>query len=297
MLEISPLRGAELVQAAALLERACAFDRAGQVAQEKLFGAGPAPGPAPRPLAAREAGALVGVACSAGAWVRLLAVDPARRGRGVGSRLLAACEEIARAAGCASLSALDQPGNYLAPGVDERNQETLSWLRRRGFVAGAPRANLLVALRDNPLVTPERAAACAGAAAALGYQVRRATGEEPQLLSAIAGQFGGAWPFEVARALALPQPGVHVAERDGQLCAFAAHDGNNSGLGWFGPAGTWPAHRGQRLGQALLLACLVDVAQVAPQAEISWVGPEGFYQASCGVVGRRIFLPMRKALV
>lgn len=296
MLELTSLAAAELAAAAALLQQACAFDRAAEVAEEKLFGAAP-DGLAPTPLAARLDGQLCGVACQAGSRVRLLAVAPAARGRGVGSQLLAACEGAARAAGATALSVLDQPGNYLAPGVDQRNQDVVAWLSRRGFVAGAPRVNLLVDLVENPRVTPARAAQAAQAAQARGYQLRRASAREPQLLAAIAAQFGGAWPFEVARALALPEPGVHLAERDGQICAFAAHDGNNSGLGWFGPAGTWPAHRGQRLGEALLLACLVDVAQRAPRCEIAWIGPEAFYQASCGVAGRRIFLPMRKALV
>ena len=40
------------------------------------------------------------------------------------------------------------------------------------------------------------------------------------------------------RALAHSPAGVHVALRDGAYCGFAAHDGNNRGLGWFGPTGT-----------------------------------------------------------
>src|SRR5205823_6329705 len=97
--------------------------------------------------------------------------------------------------------------------------------------------------------------------------IRRAESHEPALLDAIAREFGGAWPFEVACALRCDPPAVHVALQDGAYCAFAAHDGNNRGLGWFGPTGTWPAHRGKGLGEALLLACLIDVARDHSQCE------------------------------
>jgi mycothiol synthase len=297
---LSQLSLSDLPAATELLAAACPFDRAAEVAEEKLFGQAPSPDEPPHPLGVWREGALAGVACVSGDRLRLLAVAPEERGAGVGEQLLAECEKIARDRGAATLHLLDQPGNYLAPGVDVRNAETISWLLRRGYYVGeAPRrVSLLVDLTANPKVTAARAAEVAAAVeAAGGYRVRRATAaDDERLRERIAAAFGGAWPFEVARALSLPEPGVHLAERDGELCAFAAHDGNNRGLGWFGPAGTWPAHRGRRLGEALLLACLVDIARHAATAEIAWVGPEGFYEASCGIAGRRIFVPMKKAL-
>ena len=70
-----------LPAAAALLARACPFDRAGVVAQEKLFGVAPAIVEmrevgtlSPHPLGAWLADELVGVACVAGNRLRLLAV-------------------------------------------------------------------------------------------------------------------------------------------------------------------------------------------------------------------------------
>jgi mycothiol synthase len=296
-MKLAPLRPADLPAAKALLEAACRFDRAAAVAEEKLFGALPT-ATEPRPIGEwSEAGELVGVACASGATLRLLAVAPGHRGRGVGSRLLAECEARARADGAVQLSALDEPGNYLAPGVDERNLEALAWLGRRGFIAGAPRTNLIVDVRGNPKVSPARAAALADNSRAAGYQLRRAEHDDREpLAAAITEEFGGAWPFEVSRALRQPEPAVHVALKEGRFAAFAAHDGNNAGLGWFGPAGTWPAHRGKGLGEALLLACLIDVAAAHAQCEVAWIGPEAFYEKSCGVAGRRIFLPMKKAL-
>jgi GNAT superfamily N-acetyltransferase len=226
----------------------------------------------------------------------------------VGSALLAACEAVARGAGVTRLSVLDRPGNYLAPGVDDRNRETIAWLQRRGFIPGAEsRCNVLLAVRDNPRVTPARLAESIGAAATRGYDVRRARVDEREaLIAAIASEFGGAWPYEVARALAegsdttsttsTPWPAVHVATKDGAYCAFAAHDGNNTGLGWFGPTGTWPAHRGQGLGEAVLLACLLDVAVDHAQCEVAWIGPRPFYEKVAGIAGERRFTPMFKVL-
>jgi len=294
---LAPLDRSQLPAAAALLARACPFDRAGDVAEEKLFGIAPqivemreVGTLTAQPLGAWLGDALAGVACVAGNRLRLLAVEPAARGQGVGSALLAACE----AAG--GVRAVDQPGNYLAPGIDERNAEAIAWLERRGWQrTGEPRVNVLLDVRDNPRVSAARVDATTTAATARGYEIRRARADERALLDAVAAEFGGAWPFELARALAFATPGVHVALRDGAYCGFAAHDGNNAGLGWFGPTGTWPAHRGQGLGEVLLLACLVDVARDHVQCEVAWIGPRPFYDKVAGITGERRFIAMSRA--
>jgi GNAT superfamily N-acetyltransferase len=358
-MRVAPLLHSQLPFAEVVLEAACAFDRADRVAHEKLFGRGPlsAPKPgAPAPELAspstfgvwNDAHELVGVAAACGRWLRVLAVHPSARGRGAGSALLAACEQAG------ARRTLDQPGNYLAPGIDVRNTETIAWLERRGWKRdGEPRTNVLIQVRDNPRVTAERARDLAAAAAAKGYEVRRARPDEHALLDAVAAEFGGAWPFELdhaltyermleytgvrrpshehapidqayvdsmrlrpdeeaalrrlhgdraeqeiestRRELARATPGVHVAVKDGQYCAFAAHDGNNMGLGWFGPTGTWPTHRGQGLGEALLVACLVDVAAEHERCEVAWIGPRAFYEKVAGIALDRHFVVLTKA--
>jgi GNAT superfamily N-acetyltransferase len=306
-MRVAPVLESSLPFAKAVLEQACAFDRAGEVAHEKLFGPGPlsaprAGEPAPQLALPTAVGVwdehdeLVGVAAACGKWLRVLAVVPAARSRGAGSALLAACE----AAG--ARRTLDQPGNYLAPGIDVRNTDTIAWLERRGWhKAGDPRTNVLIRVRDNPRVTAERARQLAAAAAGKGYEVRRARPDEHALLEAVRAEFGGAWPLELDRALAFSpggalgvQPGVPVAIKDGQYCAFAGHDGNNAGLGWFGPTGTWPAHRGQGLGEALLVACLVDVAAEHERCEVAWIGPRPFYEKVAGIVEDRHFVVLAK---
>jgi len=295
-MRVAPLERSQLAAAELVLADACALDRATEVAEEKLFESGPAS--VPLPFAAfSERNELVGVAAVAGRWLRVLAVVPGARGRGAGSALLRACEDAARGAGETRLRTLDEPGNYLAPGIDIRNTHAIAWLERRGYQrAGEPRTNVLVPVRNNPRVTPARAAELAAACAAKGYEVRRALPDEPALLAAVASEFGGAWPFELARALGHAPPGVHVALKDGTYCAFAAHDGNNRGLGWFGPTGTWPAHRGNGLGEALLVACLVDVAAEHSHCEVAWIGPRPFYEKVAGISSDRQFAVLQRAL-
>jgi GNAT superfamily N-acetyltransferase len=292
---LGPLDRSSLAQAIAVLAAGCAFDRAAEVADEKLFGA--APGGVPRALGAWDGDALVGVAAVAGDRIRVLAVAPDARRRGVGSALLDACLAAARADRQTVLRALDQPGNYLAPGIDERDAETIGWLERRGWRRQpALRSNVLIDVRGNRRVSGARAAELADAAAARGYEVRRARADEQALLDAVAAEFGGAWPFELGRALGFDPPGVHVALEDGAYCAFAAHDGNNRGLGWFGPTGTWPAHRGQGLGEALLVACLVDVADHHARCEVAWIGPRPFYDKVAGIAAERRFVVLHRDL-
>src|SRR5450432_4904651 len=145
-MRVGPLDRSELVAAVRVLDSSCRFDRASMVAAEKLFG--PGPGGAPQAFGAWERD-LVGVAAIAERWLRVLAVSPPARGYGIGSKLLAACEDAARTGGATRLRALDQPGNYLAPGIDERNTQTIAWLEKRGWRRdGDPRSNVLIAVRD-----------------------------------------------------------------------------------------------------------------------------------------------------
>lgn len=285
----------ELDAARGVLRDACAFDDAAQVADEKLITPGPQ-GPVRTWLAWIEDRA-VGVVAVSGRWLRVLAVRPEVRQRGIGAALLAIAEDWFRAEDVTRARALDQPGNYLAPGVDARNKPAIAWLERRGWVrSAAPVVNLLVDVRTNPRVDAARADALAQALRDRGYAIRRATADDrAALLDAVAAEFGGAWPWELGRALVAPG-GVFVAWKDGAIAGFAAHDGNNRGLGWFGPAGTWPAHRGQGVGEALLLACLVEVARDHAFCEVAWIGPRNFYDRVAGIAGERQFWPMTRAL-
>lgn len=295
-MRVFELESGLLDEARQLLAAACAFDPAAAVAEEKLFGVTAQPADA---LGVGDGERLIGVAVTSGRWLRLIAVHPQARGRGVGSALLDEAQARARARGAARLRTGDQPGNYLAPGIDTRNAETIDFFARRGFVEVARHHNLAVRLVDNEHVTPARAEALAAAAAARGYRVRRAAaGDEPAALE-LARSFGPAWAVEIALALRNHPATVHVAEEaeSGKLVAFACIDANNRGLGWFGPAGTRPEHRGKGLGQALLIPCLLDAAAAGHrETEIAWIGPQRFYESAAGAQPGRSFVVLEKVL-
>ena len=292
-IELRALNPADLPAARALLI-GCELDEAAAVAEEKLFGAAPG-GAASAVFGALEAGQLVGLSVGSARWIRLLAVAPHARRRGIGTALLAAAESAIEGTVARTM---DQPGNYLAPGVDARNPETIGWLERRGYRPVEENASLVIELVGNPLVSEARGRELAGRAESQGYQLRRARREDAAaLVEAVRAAFGSAWAFEIERALACDPPAVHLALAAGEPVAFAAHDGNNRGLGWFGPAGTLEAHRGKGLGEALYLACLLDLAgQGRRECTVAWIGPRAFYQRAAGIAREERFVVLGKEL-
>ena len=289
-----------VLEAAGLLGRALPLDVGVEVvAEEKLFGGDP-PGRVSGVLAARrDGGRLLGVAAWAGRWLKLLAVDPAARGRGVGAALLAACEAAARVAGAQVVRTLDHPGNYVSPGLDDRYDH--GWLRRRGYAVVEKNRNLRVALGGNALVTRARADAAGARVAAAGLRIVKlastSTSTEFAAVLALAEKaFAPVWAFELAKATRGPG-GVFAAFRGDAAVGFAAIDGNNAGLGWFGPAGTLPDERGRGIGEALLLECLLAAqARGRDHAIIAWIGPEEFYRKVAGAVPDRSFVVLSRSL-
>ena len=308
--QLRRLGPADMPAAAALLAEALPFDQAALVAPEKLLG-----GNGRRrgiTLGSFDSdGELLGVLAQAGRWIKLLAVRKAVQRQGLGTQLLLKAQENLAAdlpvgAARPRLSVGDHPGNYLSPGLDERYQAAQAFLLARGFVASQRYLNLRAPLDGNPLISSERVFTLCTAAEKDGYTLRRAGAEDATaLLSMIERSFAPVWAYEVARALG-PQLGgeaaahtpelpegaaVHVAyDRSDAPVAFAAHDGNNRGLGWFGPMGTLEDHRGHGLGEALLLRCLMDVRQRPEGGVIAWVGPASFYTRTCGAVPDRRFV-------
>ncbi|MFO0574867.1 MAG: hypothetical protein U1A78_12825 [Polyangia bacterium] len=323
-LGVRPLAGAALEReaAAALLTAALPHDRIDVVLDEKLFG-GNGRRPSQTLGAFSGGGELLGVLAQAGRFIKLLAVLPSAQRRGVGTALLRAARAFVAApeagdGGRPRLRIGDCAGNYLSPGVDERYAAARDFFTARGFVEVGRNLNLRAALADHPLVTAERAEALEHRARDAGYRLLRAgAAEAPALLELVEREFSWWWAYELRRALGPTLPlggrwdegeptahtpelpegsGVHVAlDAAGAPVAFAAHDGNNRGLGWFGPMGTLPAHRGHGLGEALLLRCLLDVRDRADGGVIAWVGPEAFYARAAGTVPDRRFTVYEEA--
>jgi GNAT superfamily N-acetyltransferase len=280
-----------------LLEQSCEYDNLLGLAHEKLF-APAAAGLGAEPLGAFLGETLIGVACTSGTWLRLLAVAPLHRCEGVGTKLLCASEAQIAAHGSQART-LDQPGNYLSPGIDVRNKASISWLKRREYQRVGSACNLLISLVQNPLVSDPKLKQVRARCAEEGYEILRMPARRLDAVAAVVETaFSKGWAFELRRAHT-NSDGVHIAieSATGAFAGFAAHDGNNAGRGWFGPTGTLPEHRSRGLGKALLMACLIDVHRAGhAHCEVAWIGPREFYDKIAGIDSERHFTILRKEL-
>jgi GNAT superfamily N-acetyltransferase len=92
-----------------------------------------------------------------------------------------------------------------------------------------------------------------------------------------------AWASECAAAFARQPASCWIAVADNAPIGFACYDATCRNF--FGPTGVDPQFRGRRIGQALLLAALHDMAsQGYGYAIIGGVGPAEFYAKTVGAV-------------
>jgi GNAT superfamily N-acetyltransferase len=250
----------------ALLERAneTPYDIA-RVAEEKVFGPG-VTGDA-RPVVYEEDGAIRGVAITCGEHLRLIAVDPEYRRRGIGSQLLG------------GRIAFAEPGNYFTPGVIESDAVTRAFLARHGFVEDRWTFNLETT--ELPASTPS------------GVQ-RVDAASRDRVLAFVESHFGVAWRFECEKA----GDRLFFIESNGGLAGFAAHDANNRGLGCFGPTGVVKSMRGRGFGSALVRAALADLRALGfTRVVIPWTDAIRFYEAVCGArVKAKFWIPRREKM-
>jgi GNAT superfamily N-acetyltransferase len=254
---------ADLPAIVALLERAneTPYDIA-RVAEEKVFGRGLHGEPLVRTY--EDGDRLIGISVTCGRVLRLIAVDPEHRRRGIGSQLLDG--EIGFA----------EPGNFFTPGVIESDTATRAFFAKHGFTEESSTANLETT--QFPSKIPP------------GVQrVTDATRE--RVLGFVESHFGRAWRFECENAGSR----LFFVEHDGAIAAFSAHDSNNRGLGFFGPTGVAESMRGRGLGTLLLHASLADLRSIGyTRAVIPWTDTIRFYERACGaVVTERFVIPTR----
>jgi mycothiol synthase len=287
MIELAPATARDLPGIIELLRDAndTSYDLAA-VAEEKCFGAGV--GGSPRPLLATLEGRLVGVVVSCGRSVRILAVERRHRRRQVGSILLREAEKQIGESGQTVADAGAEAGNYFIPGIPAEDEGARRFFHLHGYepLPEEP-VNLLVSLRNNPRIdappiTP----------------VRRARADERGTVLAFAQKiFARAWRLEAERAFEHAEPTLFVAEQDGKIVGFSAHDANNRGLGFFGPAGVVKEHRGRGLGRDLLLASLRDLRRMRfTETIITWAAAHDFYRRACGAEIASRYLRLRKKL-
>jgi ribosomal protein S18 acetylase RimI-like enzyme len=117
-----------------------------------------------------------------------------------------------------------------------------------------------------------------------GVTVRRALApEKHRVIEWVREHFGTGWASECEVAFARQPIACFIAVAEENVVGFACHDATCKNF--FGPTGVSEAQRGRGIGQALLLACLHDMAaQGYAYAIVGGVGPAGFYARVAGAV-------------
>jgi GNAT superfamily N-acetyltransferase len=204
-------------------------------------------------------------------YIRLLLVDPAHRGRGHGSALLAAAQHDLAASTTITVGA-DAP-YYLFPGVETTELAMLCLLEKHGFIREESEFNMEVDLARIP---PDPGGT------ALATAAERAE---------VAGWMAKHWALWRAEALRALDKGTLLLARDetGDISGFCAWEVNRAGL--LGPIASRPDLIGRGRGRALLLGALHRLrAAGAATTEIAWVGPIRPYAAIGGRVTRVFFV-------
>lgn len=242
-------------------------------------------------------GAMMGV-CRAGSdsvtgGIKFFVVDEESRNRGIASELLKRVEAVAAERGAGSLTVGFTRPNYITAGLDPRYTTAVAFLLRRGFERRAETFNMDVDLTASDWSTTDLEVRLADQ----GITCRRISHDEFSALDDYlikAGHSTG-WRYQIAHAATQEPPGVFVAEKDGEVIAFACYDGVRPG--WFGPMGTSPTLRGSGIGTLTFLKCLQSMKKVGyTTCVINCVGPLYFYSKVANARVSRVFWQFEKSL-
>jgi GNAT superfamily N-acetyltransferase len=216
--------------------------------------------------------------------IDLLAVHPDVQGLGHGRALVRAAEDWLRGQGARQARFAGNPPCYAWPGIDVRYTAAACLAESLGYeryhMAWNMTADLSADLSaDAELTRLDKA----------GVRVRAAGADRARVVAFVEEHWNERWAWEAANA-----GGLHYAERDGRVLAFAAWGARP---GWFGPMGTAEEARGLGLGRVLLRLCLADLRDRGQaEAQIGWVGPLRFYSRAVGARAERVFWLYRRDL-
>ena len=120
--------------------------------------------------------------------------------------------------------------------------------------------------------------------AQLGITIRKPLGPEKHLIMQwVKTQFAPGWASEVDQAISNRPISCFIAIQNQNPVGFACYDA--TARGFFGPTGVLEASRGQGIGKALLLACLLDMKLAGYYyAIIGSVGPMDFYRKTVNAI-------------
>ena len=221
-------------------------------------------------------GVVVTVESGGGAHVRLLVVEPARRGQGQGHRLLDAAENDARAHGHKSLTTGADPPFFLWPGVPSTETAMLCLLERRHYSRVETSFDMRVELASIPEDPGGHALAIAG--------------ERDEVDEWLAKHWVN-WRPEGLRAL---DKGNLVLCRDDEgISAICAFEVNRSGF--LGPVAVRPDVMGRGRGKPALIGALHELRRRGrDHVAVCWVGPIPPYAAVGGRVSNVYFVYRRE---
>ncbi|HQQ01071.1 MAG TPA: GNAT family N-acetyltransferase [bacterium] len=206
-------------------------------------------------------------------WIKVFATHPKSRRRGYAKALLKELEGRFRLEGASKIRTMDCVPNYLSAGVDPRYTEAIALFERNGYTKVDDRVDMLCPL-DQDLSTEQEEERLAR----MGLTVRRITEADQDSLFDMVEKHWPSWRYECRNGIQNNPSSIHVAVDGDRVAAFSVYEGNNKGIGWFGPMGTDPEYRGRKIGEVLLKRCLADIRGLGHQeAIIPWVGPIPFY--------------------
>ncbi|MEO6467658.1 MAG: GNAT family N-acetyltransferase [Acidimicrobiia bacterium] len=222
-------------------------------------------------------GVVATVTAGPAGFVRFLAVDPSRRGQGVGRALLAVAESDLRAAGATSMTVGADAPYYLWPGIDARELAAICLVERLHYSRVDVHLNMNVDLAAIPSDPG-------------GW--RTAVSADRDAVADWATKHWSFWCAEMLRAC--DQDGLVLAEDADGITSLCAYDVNRAGF--VGPVAVRPDRLGRGDGYAPLLGALHRLrAGGRTHAEIAWVSPVVPY-ARVGATMGRTFLVYRNEL-
>jgi GNAT superfamily N-acetyltransferase len=207
-------------------------------------------------------------------FIRLLLLDPASRGRGLGHELLGAAEGDLMGTKVITVGA--DPPYFLVPGVPSEETALCCLLERHRYSREEANFNMDIDLAPLP---PDP-----GVAVVPGLE------ERPELDAWMARHWPN-WRAEVLRAF--DQGSLLLRRDDADILGFCAFDVNRSGT--LGPIASRPDLIGKGVGAPLLVGALHRIrAMGRDSVEVLWVGPIVPYARLGGHVSRVFFVYRRR---
>jgi len=226
-------------------------------------------------------------------WIKLMAVHKQYRRRGIASELYAKLEAKFKSEDCNRARIYDVVPNYFMPGIDPFYTEAVCFAERKGFKKWNDTSNLLADLKNQTFETAREEEKLAKE----GFEIKRAEmSDRDDVLRFVAEKFTS-WVPEVSKMFGNIPISLHIAKIAGKTVGFSGYDGNNVGIGWFGPMGTDESLRGKGVGGVLYRRCLADQKKQGHAAAIiPWVGPIPFYMHYSNARVARVFWRYEKML-